>query len=167
MVKLDGNLYIGTANPFNLLTDPNSTMTTNWEGGNCSNSGPTTTNAGRTTQTNNEKTDHNISPTGGRPARPPVRLACLHCVSATTASHLAESPICGRAFRFIWASGDGYLAAALALPISGTTPSCCISPRASQLTQPSTILPLEKRAMLIPVMVNCFPVGAIPPRSPL
>ena len=35
-----------------------------------------------------------------------------------------------------------YLTAAFALPTSATTPSCCINPRASQLTQPSVILPL-------------------------
>src|SRR5260370_40698452 len=64
-------------------------------------------------------------------------------------------------------NGVGYFAAALAFPTSATTPSCCIKPRASQLTQPSTILPFVKRAMLIPEMVNCFPVGAIPLRSPL
>src|SRR3977135_3003766 len=64
---------------------------------------------------------------------------------------------------------DGYLveAAALALPRSGTTPSCCIRARASQLTQPSSILPFAKRAMLTPVMLTCFPVGGIPLRSPL
>ena len=38
-------------------------------------------------------------------------------------------------------------------------------PRASPLTQPSIILPIVKRAMLIPQMVNCFPIGAIPLRS--
>src|SRR2546422_915727 len=64
-------------------------------------------------------------------------------------------------------NGVGYLATALDFPTSAMTPSCCIKPRASQLTQPSTILPFVKRAMLIPEMVNCFPVGAIPLRSPL
>src|SRR6266478_1978212 len=69
-----------------------------------------------------------------------------------------------------WLNGVGYLVVAdvaLAFPTSATTPSCCIKPRASQLTQPSTILPFVKRATLIPEMVNCFPVGAIPLRSPL
>src|SRR6266404_2597550 len=74
-----------------------------------------------------------------------------------------EFPVC-------WLNGVGYLVvadAALSFPSSATTPSCCIKPRASQLTQPSTILPFVKRATLIPEMVNCFPVGAIPLRSPL
>src|SRR5260370_20360350 len=66
-----------------------------------------------------------------------------------------------------WLNGVGYFVAALAFPTSATTPSCCIKPRASQLTQLSEILPFVKRATLIPEMVNCFPVGAIPLRSPL
>src|SRR6202030_1559726 len=79
-----------------------------------------------------------------------------------------ESPIVeNRAFCFVWLNGVGYLVAALALPRSRTTPSCCIKPRASQLTQPSIILPSVKRATLIPEMANCFPVAAIPLRSPL
>src|SRR5205807_10461174 len=61
----------------------------------------------------------------------------------------------------------GFAATALALASSGTTPSCCIRPRASQLIQPSAILLPLKRAMLTPEMVTCFPVGAIPLRSPL
>jgi hypothetical protein len=40
-------------------------------------------------------------------------------------------------------------------------------PRASQLIQPSSILPLAKRTALIPEMAIYFPVGAIPLRSPL
>src|SRR6266851_5701911 len=47
----------------------------------------------------------------------------------------SEGPMCGRAFRFSWVSRDGYLATALALASSGTTPSCCIRPKASQFTQ--------------------------------
>src|SRR6266704_4209536 len=80
-----------------------------------------------------------------------------------------KSPICEIGFPFFFPplNGVGYFPAALAFPTSATTPSCCIKPRASQLTQPSTILPFVKRAMLIPEMVNCFPVGAIPLRSPL
>lgn len=62
---------------------------------------------------------------------------------------------------------DSYLAAASALPASATAPNCLINPRASQLTQPSTIFPPAKRATLIPVMEICFPVGAIPFSSPL
>ena len=41
--------------------------------------------------------------------------------------------MCSRTFRFPWRSWVGYLAAALVLASSGTTPSCCIKPRASQL----------------------------------
>src|SRR2546427_12652413 len=48
-----------------------------------------------------------------------------------------------------WLNGVGYLVAALVFPTSATTPSCCIKPRASQLTQPSTILPFVTRATLI------------------
>jgi hypothetical protein len=54
---------------------------------------------------------------------------------------LKEGPTSGRAFRLIGESEGGYLVelevavAAWALAASwGTTPSCCISPRASQLT---------------------------------
>jgi hypothetical protein len=48
-------------------------------------------------------------------------------------------PDCGRASRFIGESEDGYLVelavAARALAArSGTTPSCCMRPKASQLT---------------------------------
>jgi hypothetical protein len=64
-------------------------------------------------------------------------------------------------------SGDGYLPAALVLASSGTTPSCCIRPRASQLTWASANLPFDRRATVTPEMLICFPVGAIPPRSPL
>src|SRR6266478_4699512 len=78
-----------------------------------------------------------------------------------------KSPICEIGPPVFLLNGVGYFAAALAFPTSATTPSCCIKPRASQLTQPSTILPFVKRATLIPEMVNCFPVGAIPLRSPL
>ena len=68
------------------------------------------------------------------------------CIPAGIGKHgaltdLREGPTCGRAFRFIGESGDGYLvelevaATAWALTASsGTTPSCCIRPRASQLT---------------------------------
>ena len=58
-----------------------------------------------------------------------------------------------RAFRFCRGSRDAYLAAALTLATSGTTPSCCIRPRASQFTQPSTILPFERRATVTPEML--------------
>src|SRR6266478_5453422 len=78
-----------------------------------------------------------------------------------------KSPICEIGPPVFLLNGVGYFVAALAFPTSATTPSCCIKPRASQLTQPSTILPFVKRAMLVPEMVNCFPVGAIPLRSPL
>jgi hypothetical protein len=44
-------------------------------------------------------------------------------------------PTGGRAFRLVGEREDGYLtAAALALASSGTTPSCCMRPKASQLT---------------------------------
>jgi hypothetical protein len=66
-----------------------------------------------------------------------------------------------------WRRRTGYLAAARDLAGSGTTPSWRIRPRASQLTKPSTILPFEKRAMVTPVIANCFPVGAMPLSSPL
>jgi len=36
-----------------------------------------------------------------------------------------------------------------------------------QLTKPSAILPFETRATVTPEMVMCFPVGAMPLRSPL
>jgi len=49
---------------------------------------------------------------------------------------------------------------------SGTTPSCCIRPRASQLIQPSTTLPLAKRAMLTPEMLKLLPRRRNPLRSP-
>src|SRR5258708_3571345 len=52
-------------------------------------------------------------------------------------------------------------------PIEGTTPSCCIIPRASNSVHASTILPPSKRAMPMPVTVPCFPVGAIPMSCPL
>ena len=68
----------------------------------------------------------------------PFALALLALLGHT---HLMEGPTCSRAFRLIEESGDGYLvelevaAAAWALAASsGTTPSCCIRPRASQLT---------------------------------
>src|SRR5439155_1126489 len=83
---------------------------------------------------------------------------------------LREGPTCGRAFRLIGESEDGYLvlaAWALVLASSGTTPSCCIRPRASQLTKPSANLPFSRRAMVTPEMLICLPVGAIPRRSPL
>ena len=54
-------------------------------------------------------------------------------------SETVERPDARRAFRLIGESGDGYLveapATAWALTASwGTTPSCCMRPRASQLT---------------------------------
>src|SRR4029077_3385386 len=49
--------------------------------------------------------------------------------------------------------------ATLVFAISGTRPSCCMRPKASQLTQPSTILPFSKWAMVTREMVDCFPVG--------
>src|SRR5713226_5793315 len=93
---------------------------------------------------------------------------------------LKEGPTCGRAFRLIGESKDGYLVelevavAAWALVAVwsfaanwATTPSCCIMPKASQLTWLSASLPFKRRATVTPEMVNCFPVGAMPLRSPL
>ena len=74
---------------------------------------------------------------------------------------------CGWAWAVAWAMWTGYLAAAMDLVGSGTTPSWRIRPRASQLTKPSTILPFEKRAMVTPVIANCLFVGAMPLSSPL
>jgi hypothetical protein len=55
----------------------------------------------------------------------------------------------------------------LAYPIVGTTPSCCIRPRLSALTQLSTNFPSAILWMTIPVTVICLPVGGMPIRSPL
>jgi len=76
-----------------------------------------------------------------------------------------KSPIVKSGLPFFFVEWSRSFCCGFGFPTSATTPSCCIKPRASQLTQPSTILPFVKLAMLIPEMVNCFPVGAIPLRS--
>src|SRR5579863_2051504 len=81
-----------------------------------------------------------------------------------------EGPTLDRAFRSFRTSSDNYLeetATALGLLSSGTTPSCCMRPKLSQLTKPSNILPFVNRAMLTPVMLNCLFVGAMAFSSPL
>ncbi len=50
---------------------------------------------------------------------------------------------------------------------TGPTPSCRISPRASNCPQCSTILPSAQRVMCISLTVTCFPVAGMPMNSPL
>src|SRR6266481_9130393 len=59
------------------------------------------------------------------------------------------------------------LTAAFAFSNAGTTPSCCISPSASHITQLSAILPREMRLMTTPSTLIFLLVGAIPRNSPL
>jgi hypothetical protein len=49
----------------------------------------------------------------------------------------------------------------------GITPSCCIIPNKSIISQSSAIFPPSKRLMQITIMAICLPVGGIPIRSPL
>jgi hypothetical protein len=58
-------------------------------------------------------------------------------------------------------------AAPFACTTAGTMPSCCIMPRASQLTRESRILPLAWRLMVIPSTDIFLFVGGMPLRSPL
>src|SRR5260370_36193369 len=96
------------------------------------------------------------------------------------AGELRRGPTSGRAFRLVEYSEDGYLVelevAATAWAFAAvwsfaanwaTTPSCCIMPKASQLTWLSASLPFKRRATVTPEMVNCFPVGAMTLRSAL